>query len=135
MASNPYEVFGTDKEVEKKGVIIDYGDFQFFVARAGESNDKFIKAVERRSQPYKRAIQAGTLPEEVARRMLLEVYADAVILDWEGVRDRNGEILPFNRENCIKLLADLPDLFSDLQQQAQNLELFKREEMEEDAKN
>ena len=67
--------------------------------------------------------------------MLAEVYADAVIVGWSGVKDEAGKEMAFSRENVIKLLTDIPELFRDIQQQANLVSNFRAEAKEADAKN
>ncbi len=131
-----YRKFKTDSTVETEGVVLDYGDgVRIRVARAGGANKAYLKAIERLSRKYRRQIQLDVLDEETARRLLREIYAETVVLGWEGVTDEAGEPMPFTRENCVKLLTDLPDLFADVQAQAANAALFKAEIDEADAKN
>lgn len=129
---SPYAVFDTDKELEKSGVWIDYGNFKFLIARAGGSNEKYKRLMNHRMKPFRRLIQTDTMSEEKAQDILLETFLDAVLLDWENVTDKEGQPMEFNRDNARKLFTDLRDLFNDLQQQAQKISIFRREEMETD---
>lgn len=131
-----YKKFGTSKSAEREGITVDYGDgIKVRVARAGGSNREYIARLEQISRKHRRQIQLDILPEDVAGKITRELYADTIILGWEGVTDREGKPLPFNRENVIKILEDLPDLFKDIQEHAGNLSLFRDEILEGDAKN
>lgn len=131
--SSLYKTFATNEQVEKEGVILEYGlnsagkPIQIRVARAGGSNAKFAKALEAKTRPYRRQIQNETMDKDLELKVFMEVYVDSVILGWENVEDRAGKPLPFNRENCIKLLTDLPDLFHDIREQSQKSALFRAE--------
>ena len=129
---NPYAMFGTDSDLEKDGIWIDYGPFGFKVARAGGSNEKYRRLMQARMKPYRRQIQNETMSEDKAQEILLETFVDGVLLDWRDVTDREGNKMEFNRENALQLLSDLKDLFADLQTQASKISNFRREEMEED---
>ena len=132
----PYELFKTDEDIENKGVSLNYGNFKIVVARAGGSNKKYLNLLEAKLRPYRRQIQTGTLDQETDVRVLAEVYAETVVLGWEGVTNEDGESIPFTKPNIIKLLTELPDLFADLRAQANNVSLFRSEDArEEDAKN
>ena len=131
-----YKKFKTDPKIEEKGVWIDYGDgVKVKIARAGGANAAFKKAVERHARKYRHQLRTGLMPADKADAVLREVFADTVILDWEGVTDEDGNVLEFTRENVVKVLEDLPDFFQDLQEQASNIELFKAEVLEKDLKN
>ena len=73
-----------------------------------------------------------------------DIYAKTIILDWEviqdgkpkkGIEGRDGSVLPFNYENVRQAFMDLPNLFIDIQEQANSIANFRKAELEEDAKN
>lgn len=131
-----YKKFETDESLETEGITLDYGDGEkILIARAGGANRACVKAFERIHRKHRRQIQLDTMPDELGARLLREVYADTVVLGWENVKDREGALLPFNRENCLRVLEDLPDLFRDIREAAENAALFKVESREIDAKN
>lgn len=136
-----YNQFGTDKKVEKEGVILQYGNtddgkpIQIKICRAGGANVAYNKAMEAKTKPYRRQLQNGTLDIEVMTSILREVYADTVVIGWSNVEGADGKPMAFTRENVIKLFTDLPELFTDVQDQATNLALFRAEINEQDAKN
>ena len=133
--SGPYSVFRTDRTLEKEGIILDYGDFKIKVARAGGANAAFQKALISKIRPFKRQIDAGAIPDGVAERLFLEVYAESVVLGWEGVTDEYGKPFPYSKENAVKLFSDLPDLFRDVQSQAASISNFRAEVTEDTIKN
>ena len=146
-----YSQFKTDKNVEKEGIVLNYGtnskgkDIEIRIARAGGANVQYAKLLESKTKPYRRQIQNETLDNEVAEKITQEVYAKTVVLGWTGVEfpvlDAQGEEtgtfeeLPFNDKNCMRLFKDLPDLWSDIQQQSQRAALFRADVLEQDAKN
>lgn len=128
-------MFKTDPTLETKGIVLNYGDFKITVARAGGANKAYVKCLERKSRPYRRAIQAETMDNELATAMMREVYVESVVLGWEGVLDAKGKSLPFSKENALQLFTDLPDLFQDVMEQAGKAALFREEIRETEAKN
>jgi len=139
-----YSTFTSDKELETKGVAIDYGDFEIVLARAGGANHNFAKVANAKIKPYRRMMEAGTVPPELDNKLTAEIYAHSVVLGWrtkvdgefvEGIEGPDGELIPPTRENIIKTLIDLPDLLAEIVRQAQDLALFKEEEREEDLGN
>ena len=80
-------------------------------------------------------MQAGTLDEAVAERLLAEVYAETVLLGWDGIRDRDGQEIAFTAQAAARLLTELPELFRDIQEQAQKAANFRATELAETAKN
>ena len=145
-----YKQFGTSKQLEQKGIILDYDDFRITIARAGGSNIKFAKALERHSKPHRRALDTNTMDETRARKMLYTVYAETIILDWcvkqeteegkepeyaQGIEGVDGSLLPFKKQYIIDAFTALHDLFLDVQEQAKQASLFRDEDLEQDAKN
>lgn len=136
MAESLYDLFGTDKELEKDGIVLNYGKGgKIKIARAGGANSRFAKALETKMRPYRRQFEAGTMDETVANDLLLEAFAETVVLGWEGVQDREGNELAFTRENVTKLFKDLPDLFTDVREQAMKFANFRVTQVEADAGN
>jgi hypothetical protein len=134
--ANPYEMFKTNANAEvERGIDLDYGDFKIRIVRAGGANKKFSQLLTAKMRPYRRQIDNDTLDPAVADRLMAEVYADTIILGWDGVCGEDGKPLSFSKENVVKILTDLPDMFRDIQSQAMLAANFKIEERKEDAKN
>ena len=132
-----YSKFQTDTDVEQKGIILDYGEGngRIRIRRAGGSNQAFTKALEKISRSYRAQIQHNLLSPDESLHIMIEVFAATVVINWEGVIGQDGKTLAFSKENCMKLFKDLPDLFRDVQEQAQNVSLFRANLSEADAKN
>ena len=133
--TSPYALFSTSPALETDGITLDYGAFRIRIARAGGANRKFQQVLEAKLKPHRRQIQTETLADEVAHRLIVDAYAEAVLLGWDGVADAEGQPLPFTRENAIRLMTDLPDLFRDVQEQATKAALFRRQAEAADEKN
>lgn len=136
-----YAKFETDRSLEKQGITLDYGanskgkQIEIKIARAGGSNDAYLKRMEAKAKPHRRQIQHDTIERITLENIVKEVYAETVVLGWSGVEDRDGNEMPFTKDNCIKLFNDLPDLYADVQEQAQSSALFRMSVRELDAKN
>lgn len=130
--SNVYEQFETDTSIEKKGIEIDYGSFSFQIARAGGSNQAYQKCLEKLTRPYRRAIETDNMNPDLAQKLLVEAFSRTVVVGWTNVQGRDGNDMEFTVNNCIALLTDLPELFADLQKQANNASLFKKDILDKD---
>lgn len=140
-----YQKFKTDKELEKAGVVLDYGDFRVTIARAGGANKRFAKTLERKSKPYTRAIRTETMENDQALNLIQETYSESVVLNWEtkvdnkwavGIENPNGgKLLPPTPENILTTFKELPDLFADIQEQAGRMTIFREEIREDNSKN
>lgn len=136
-----YKQFATDKNVERDGVVLSYGknsknkNIEIRIARAGGANIRYTKLLEAAIKPYRRQLQNETMDNGVAEDITMRVYAQSVVLGWEGVEDENSNDMEFTVENCMKLFKDLPDLWADIQSQATRAALFRQDILEADAKN
>lgn len=123
-----YKQFKTNDKFEQGGVILDLGDAgKFRLARAGGTNKKYQQRLEALMRPHRRALNAGTLSNDVAESVLLEVIVDSVVLGWEGVTGPDGKELPFTKDNAKKLFEDLPDLFATIRDAAGDSGIFKED--------
>lgn len=129
--SSVYKVFQTSENLEKnKGITLDYGEFSFQILRAGNKNKKYNIIAKKLSKKYKRQIEADTINDQAGRKLLVEIYSEAIIIDWKGIQDKSGKDLVFNTENCIKIMSDLPDLFEVIHEESNKFSNFLAEETE-----
>ncbi|MBW2636057.1 MAG: hypothetical protein JRC86_00780 [Deltaproteobacteria bacterium] len=144
MSSAFKKMFKTANALETHGIDIEYGEsLQIKVARAGGANKKFTKTLTRLTKVHRAAIAHGIITDEVADGIVLQAYAETVILNWSGVMkdiltddDADAETaLECTVENIIAVMKALPDLFADIQKVSQELATFRAETMEQDAKN
>ena len=130
-----YELFRSDADAEKGGVALDYGEFRVTIARAGGANKRYAKLLNLKAKPYQRLIQLDQLDNDKAIEILMEVYAQAVVKNWEsksngewvpGIENQEGsELLPVNAANVLAVFKALPDLFADIRVQAEQGALFR----------
>lgn len=148
---NMFDQFETDKDLEVDGIWIDYGDFRVKIGRAGGANKRYLSYADTKTKPFRRAIAAGTMPEERSRGLLYDIFAKTIVLDWQvadgvnedtgemiwkqGIHKKDGGTLDFSYENVLLTFKLLPAIFFDIQQAAESIALFRKEEMEADGKN
>lgn len=134
--TNPFQLFETNQNLESgAGVKIEYPGFSIVIHRAGGSNKKFTQVLSTKMKPYRHKFERGLLDDETANKIMIEAYAEAVVVGWEGVRDKNNELLPFTKENVVQLFNALPEFFQDVVKQAQQISNFKEENEKVDEKN
>ena len=149
MSSNMYEMFATDKDLERNGVRLDYGSFRVTVARAGGANKRYAKVLDKMTKPYRRAMETETMDPDVALDILQEVAALTLVTNWEvkvgegddakwqkGIYNpEGGKPLPVKPENIIAAFKALPDLYQDISIQAGKMALYRKAVLEADAGN
>jgi hypothetical protein len=121
--------FRTDRTRENQGVWVEIGDgAKLKIARL--NNERYKQAFLEHSKPYKVQVRTGTMSEELAGRILRDCFADAILLDWEGLQDDDGNAIEYSRERAAELLA-IPDFMSMVEDFASSRELYKREAEEQ----
>lgn len=123
--SGPYRQWLTDKELEQRGVWLEYDDYRIRIARAGGANKPFLRAAEEFRRKHKHELRWDLMKTEEQNEEAIKIYARTIVLDWEGVVDQHGEPMPLTYENIVKLFTDLPDLFINVQERATDLALWK----------
>lgn len=140
--------FETNKAKEVEGVALQYGENSdgtiptFWLSRMSRANQQYTKTLETVTRPYRRQMDLGTLANDTAEKLFLEVFVKTILKGWDNIKlsdvtgDENDEgFAPFNFENAIKLMKRLPELYDDLQAQAKSAALFKDESLEIESKN
>lgn len=140
-----YKQFKTNPVLEKSGIVLDYGDYRITVARAGGANKRYLKVLDARTKPYRRAIQMETMDPERAAAIFKQVYAETIVINWETKVDgewhegiespTGGDLLPVTIENIVSTFNELNDLFMDVREQAEKSVLFRQSIQEEEGKN
>lgn len=136
-----FKQFGTSKEAEQDGIWVEYGPNEdgtipgFKITRMTNTNKRWLKAHERITRPHRFAIDRKTIDEGLAQKLMIQVLAEGILLDWRNVNDEDGKPLAFTKENAVWLLLALPDLYNELNQKANEVANFRKEERELEAKN
>ena len=131
-----YDLYGTDKELEKNGVWIEYpGGEMFKVARIGTNESAYGKLLRQKTKHLRRKIETDTMDFDVLSKIMMDVFVQTSLLDWKNVNGSDGKAIDFNRDNALELMRRLPDLFDDLHTQAQALSTFQKEAVDKDSKN
>jgi hypothetical protein len=131
-----HALFGTDKDLESgSGVTIDFPGFSITIHRAGGSNKRYGKALAQKMQPHRQRFDRGVLDDATSEAILLEAFAEGVVIGWAGNIGPGGKKAPYSVENCIELLNELPDLYTLLKKEANDASLFRSETEEIEEKN
>jgi hypothetical protein len=121
-----YDLFETDESLETKGIGLRFGPSTFYVKRAGGANAAFDAAFEEKTRAMSSRLQLAALSNDQSDAILKDVYAEAVVIGWDNVCDRDGNVLEFNKANFVKVMTDLPTLWRALRTEAANHENFLR---------
>lgn len=108
---NLYAKYASDRQKEKTGVpfyIDKDSDTYILVGRWCARNVEHLKAQAEIS------LQMADVDESEREEARIRVFAEHLITGWNNITDKDGNELPFSRENAVMLLSDLPDLANDL---------------------
>lgn len=137
-----FKHYKTDANAENNGVWVDGfprnddgTEPRFLLSRLGPTNKRYQAAMERELRPHRRAMELGTLSNEVAAGVSLNVFCNSVLVGWENVENEHGEKMAFTPANALQLLTALPDLYAELNAKAQQQSMFRVATLENAAKN
>lgn len=84
---------------------------------------------------YRKHMKNGVLPDDLAVKVLIEQLAEAILIDWSGINDRDLKPIPYSKENAIALLTKLTVFREGVIRMADNLDNFRVEDQETTTKN
>lgn len=143
------KTFKTDRNAEIEGVWVEVGindhngrPIRIRIARMSAANKRYTKELNRVTKPHQSAIQNDAMDNELARKMLQEVFADTILLEWDNLpkseltgNDEDTDDLEFTRDNILALFKELPDMYDDWEARANKAAAFREQEREVAAKN
>ncbi len=138
--ANLFGTFGANPFLEQAGVIVPYTlddgtAIKFKLRRAGLRNTEWKRAYNRMVKPNEDRVLSGEITEDEMKGLLAVVYAEAVILGWEGIKDSDGKEVAYSKELAIELLQFFPDLFTLIINSAHSRSNYQETELERTEKN
>ena len=126
--------YQTNKGWEEEGIWVDMGGgVQVKVTRITSQKSREVR--RRLEKPLMRKTRGDDLPLETLEYLLTEQLAQAVIVDWRGVTDENGNDLPCTLEHRREILTKFPDFREDVATAAMSRVTFQEEAQEEEMGN
>jgi hypothetical protein len=77
----------------------------------------------------------GVFADGLEDELMIEQMSEAIIADWKGITDRDGNVLECTIENKRKVLTDLPDIKTLIMDYAANIDNYRRASLEQVEKN
>ena len=128
-----FDICETDTSAEEDGRWFRdiFGDNTNIDVKLRRLSSRQSLVVRRRlDKGYRKYMKNGQYPEEIAHKVLIEQVAEAVLIDWAGIKDRNREAITYSKEAAVKLLTLLPHFRDTIVMMAANLDNFRVEEKE-----
>lgn len=128
MKTNFDKLYKMDTDLEKEGVWIEFPNGAGFKVRrfGGTNSQKLRSVVTTITKPLSRQIEMGTLTEEQERKVMVESFVKACLIDWRNVSIDDKEV-PYSEVKAIELFMELPELFTVLSKQSENKDNYKSE--------
>ena len=120
------QVFGTDKTLEEEGVWIEMSD-NTSIKIARLNNPAFKQAASKLSKKNKIVDNFSKVRDEA----LIKIVSDTILLDWKNISDEGNDI-KYNKDNAFKLLNKYHDFLDYVVEQSNDIENFRKIEIEED---
>jgi hypothetical protein len=128
MNTNLDSLFKTDSSLESEGVWFKISnETSFCMKRFGGANAQKVKlAMAKYHKPHARLIEMDALSLDEVNKIMAQVVAHSCLVDWKGVVI-DGQDLPCNPDNAVKLFCSLPELFNTLFGYISGVESFKED--------
>ena len=138
--------FKTNSNSVTQGVWVEYKDSpnedgsvpKFKVARQSGQNKNYSKALRTHSKKAKAKGKLENMSDEESNLLLLNVFVDSILLGWENFQPNDdGVSLEFSALNATAIFGDPDwyDFYQEIQNAAEDISTFNREDVEEEAKN
>jgi hypothetical protein len=128
-----YDYYATDVNLENDGVVVELAPGLEVTIRSTLS-EKYLRTFERLRKPYEKLLKNGNkLSQDQNLQIMQKAIAQAILIDWKGVYDREGNEIPFSTENALKILSDpqMMRFLEDIYEAANSKATFEEEEIEE----
>ena len=128
-----FNEYDTDALIEaEKGIDLKFDSGEVItVLRAGGANKNYTRTLQRLMRPHQRKIENKTMSIDESDALMAKVYAQSVLIGWDGVVDAKGKAVEFTQGNAEALLMQKRDLFREIQSYANSLEAFRKDQLEE----
>jgi len=135
---NIFDICETDSKAEEDGRWFNdiFGDGSGINVKLRHIMCSESMNVRRRlDRANRRLMVKGEYPTAVAIKLLIEQVAEAVLIDWSGIVDRDGKEIPYSKEAAVRLLTDLRVFRDGVVSMAQSIDSFRIEDREAAEKN
>ena len=136
MKFDGFDDFDFDRDREAgAGVEIEVAPDKFMtIRREGGANRAYSRTVARLVEPFQALILAKKLTDEQWEEVQMRAYAEAIVIGWRGFTS-GGEPVPFTADNVEAFFKAYPNRFEFVVSQANAMGNFKRQTLEDAAKN
>jgi len=133
---NLFQRYETDQAKEKNGATITIDGAEFYCRRAGGSNRSYRIVLGRLMEAQRENLLKDVASDEAQTaefEVVLQAFADCVVIGWNNVLDRDGNPWEFSKENFKDLMRSCPDVWDHIRVEVHNFDNFRRETVKQAA--
>lgn len=139
LKTNLHRIFATDECLEEDGAWVDVNELYGLKVKVRRlRSDASIKAYEdivRESFGEQKIRRPEDLNATQSGDILTRQLARAVLIDWKGVYDEDGNEIPYSEEAALAALTDMKDFREFVYQAANERDTFREKADADAAKN
>lgn len=98
------------------------------------NNEKYREFVKKKLKPYRSAMRAGTLDDELMTEIVVQGMARHILLDWEGMKEK-GVLTPYSIDTAERWLRSKEPFRELVASLSTDQQLFQEADLEEASKN
>lgn len=126
---NLFRKYETDSEKELRGIPVQFDESTFILRRAGGGNRAYRYALALASARYRDILTEKDADPiavfQAQEDIVQQAFAQAVVVGWTNVDDREGNPLEFSQAAFLDLVKSCPAVWDALKGAAVDDELFK----------
>lgn len=99
--------FKTNLESSEQGQWVALGSDNAKVKVARIGNKQYQAFIKKATKPYAAAMRSKAgISDEVFEKIIAEAMADSILLDWRGIKDDEGNDIPYSKQKALEILTD-----------------------------
>ena len=121
------ELIKTSLQKENDGVWVDFAEgIELRIARA--RNPKYQELLRKLVDPVRMKIRNDEIDMKDFNKILLEVRAKTILLDWKNIDDKDGKSIPYSVTKALEFFRDpeLKDLYTFVVTISENADQYKK---------
>ena len=83
---------------------------------------------EKVARRYSKQLERSRRNPERQKKVMIEIAAKSLLVDWTGLIDDNNKVVPCNEITRIEVLTEYPELFSLVVDTASDTSIFREDE-------
>jgi hypothetical protein len=139
LKTNLHRIFATDEHLEEGGAWVDVNELYGLKIKVrrlrSEASIKAYEDIVRESFGEAKIRRPEDLNAKQSGDILTRQLARAVLIDWKGVYDENGDEIPYSEEAALAALNEMKDFREFVYQAANERDTFREKADKDAAKN